>query len=187
MKRVGIVSICVAASLSVALAGGCSTTTQTETADMATGLAGGKALLIATQNVVSHSEDSTETVTATEVGTVTQRRDEPFILDQVASDSRATGSADVILQSDVRADGSGELWGTWVLTNDAGAWEGEMHSTMSASTAEVPNTQYLRITAKGTGAYEGLVLELQGSSDDIISGFEPGTDIVVTGWIQQGE
>ena len=171
-------------------ASGCSgsqkTATQTETtATTQTGPAEGRTLLIATQNVVSHSEDSTETEVQTEVGTVTQRRDEPFILEQTASDIRATGNVNVILESDVRADGSGELWGTWVLSNGAGTWEGEMHSTMSASSADVPDTQYLQIVATGTGAYEGLELVLQGSGGEITEDFKPGTDIVATGWIEQ--
>lgn len=153
-----------------------------------TGIASGKTLLIATQNMVSHSEESTVTRAQTEVGTVVRSSDEPFIVEQVASDPRATGTIDIVAQTDVRADNSGEISGKWVLTNDGGTWEGDVSSTMSAKTATVPDTQYLRVIAEGTGGYEGLELHLQGYGPPL--GDEdapPGSDQVFTGWIQNAK
>lgn len=151
-------------------------------------MAAGKTLLIATQNVVSHSEETTVTEVQTDAGTLTRTSDEPFIVEQDASDPRATGTIDIVAQTDVRADNSGEISGTWVLTNDGGTWEGTVSSTMSAKTATVPDTQYLRVVAKGTGGYTGLTLHLQGYGPPLgDENAPPGSDQVFTGWIQEAE
>lgn len=170
---------------------GCTTSTVEPTTtgtDDPTGIASGKTLLIATQNTIGHSEQTTVTEVQTEVGVVSRTSDEPFVVEQVASDPRATGTVDIVAQTDVRADNSGEISGSWILTNEGGTWKGTVSSTMSAKTAVVPNTQYLRVIATGTGDYEGLVLRLQGYGPALgDENAPPGADQVFTGWIQEAE
>ena len=183
-----IILVAVSAVLAAPL-GGCASKVQ-ETAkqqDAATGPGVGKTLLIATQNLTSHPESpGSRSETQTQVGTVVQDRGTAYVYDVAATDPRVTGKADAVDNADVRSDNSGEIWGTWILTNSDGTWTGEYSGAVSASSAAVPAGGYFRIDAKGTGAYNGLELHLLGR-DALNEGFEPGTDHVLAGWIQEAE
>jgi hypothetical protein len=192
MRRLGIVSICLAAGLLVALAGGCATKTETKTAEPTTGPAAGKTLLIATANMTSHTDTATVTTRQTPAGPV--KRSTAYIAhDLVASDARATGSVASTAQVDAHADDSGDMWGTWVLTNADGTWDGKFSNVLSSAAAAVPDTEYLLVHAHGTGAYKGLELIMLGSAAgpaeyaSLNERFEPGTDQVLIGWIQKAE
>ena len=191
MKRTShpLVWLAACALLSAGLVSGCATETQpSKTIEEATsGPAAGKTLCIAGLNMTSHPETPTVTTTQTEVGTVRQERDDVYVFDQIASDPRLTGEVTVVMNIDQRADDSGENWGTWVIKNKDGTWEGDFSEVVSGKNATVPPTAYLLLQAKGTGAYKGLELHMQGTSVENAEGFEPGTDNVLTGWIQKAQ
>jgi len=173
-------------------ASGCSgnqkSVTETETsATSTTGPAAGRTLLIATQNNTSHSDEVSSETVNTAAGPVEHYQDGPAVWEQEASDPRATGQIETVSQTNIRADMSGEVWGDWVLTNDGGTWDGTFFEVVSSETSEIPVTGYFRVDTKGTGKYAGLEMHLQGWSGQNIKGFEPGTDNVVTGWIEKAD
>jgi hypothetical protein len=118
------------------------------------------------------------------VGDVEQWRNVVWIFDQKSSDPRLTGTVETRYSVDLRPDGSGELWGTLVIRNDEGTWEGEWTGTI----ARGGTTHYILGEASGTGAYKGLTYHLQGHFlEKSGEGFAPGTDVVISGWIEKAE
>jgi hypothetical protein len=177
-------SLAACALLVVALAsagcGGSNSASASTAASASTGPVAGKVLVLSTQTKVSDEGPGDETI----VGDVEQWRNVVWIFDQKSSDPRLTGTVETRYSVDLRPDGSGELWGTLVIRNDEGTWEGDWTGTI----ARGGTTHYILGEASGTGAYKGLTYHLQGHFlEKSGEGFAPGTDVVISGWIEKAE
>ncbi len=91
----------------------------------------------------------------------------------VASDPRVGGTSRVTVDIDQRADGSADLRTTWVITNDAGTWEGTGVGTVDIGYT----THRVAFELEGTGDYAGF--RYAGS---LVS--EDGRESTITGLIE---
>jgi hypothetical protein len=120
--------------------------------------------------------------TSTKAGDVTQVRNAMVSYTVEATDPRVAGTFDVIYNLDQAADGSGSMWGTWTVTNSKGTW---VCDAMSGALDAKGHT-FVFGSAKGTGAYEGLVSLWQWYWPLNTSSFSAALPLVaVSGWIQK--
>jgi hypothetical protein len=119
----------------------------------------------------------------TKLGDLEQIRDEDWVLRYEMSDPRLSGDQDTIINGDLRADGSAELWGTAVISNDLGTWE---CSKWTGTIAEGGLEHYIWAVYKGTGAYAGLTYYQQNHFVELPGAGKPPTEgVAATGWIQE--
>ncbi len=122
--------------------------------------------------------------TSTQIGDVTQVRNATVSYTVEATDPRAAGTFDVVYNLDQAADGSGKMWGTWTVTNDKGTW---VCNAMSGALDAKGHT-FVFGSAKGTGAYEGLVSLWQWYWPLNTSSFSAALPLIaVSGWIQKAQ
>jgi hypothetical protein len=121
----------------------------------------------------------------TTVGDIVQLRDEDWVFRYEMSDPRLNGDQESIINGDLRADGSADLWGTAVIRNDDGTWE------CSGWTGTIANDgveHYIWAVYEGTGAYAGLTYYEQVHFVEIPGVSKPPEEgVAVTGWIQATE
>jgi hypothetical protein len=122
--------------------------------------------------------------TAVSSGDVTRLKGRVLVYRLDMSQSGISGTFEITIDLQRRAQG-GDIWASWVLSNDQGTWEcTSWVGTLSADGLE----QFGYGGAFGTGAYEGLTLYLQWHSTQ-----EPGSTALaaesgtVTGWIESAE
>ncbi len=120
--------------------------------------------------------------TSTKAGDITQVRNATVSYTVEATDPRAAGTFDVIYNLDQAADGSGSMWGTWTVTNNKGTWVCDaMRGALDAK-----GHTFVFGSAKGTGAYDGLVSLWQWYWPLNTSSFSAALPLVaVSGWIQK--
>ncbi len=135
---------------------------------------GDRVPVVGTSTFVRGEADSTQT----QVGDVLQARDSVWIYETNMSDERVSGISTVTINYDYYPTGTADMWGTTVLTNDGGSWEGEwigsIHSDGTHTTYE---------TLRGTGDYAGLRYSYFTVFDDSNGEFaetQPG----LAGWIE---
>jgi hypothetical protein len=133
------------------------------------------------QAALRASQSPTETV----MGDVTQYRDGKLTQQVEASDPRLSGTAEVTFNLDERADGSANLWGSSLISNDKGTWVCDKW-TGAVSTGYTE--QYVFNQAQGTGDYEGYTLYLlQHFYDTYETMSAPSASSAWTGWIEKTE
>ena len=107
----------------------------------------GRVPVVGTSTFVREDADSTQS----QAGDVLEARDLVWVYENVMSDARVSGTSTVTINYDMYPTGIADMWGTTVLTNDGGTWEGEwvgsIHSDGTHTTLE---------TLTGTGDYAGL-------------------------------
>jgi hypothetical protein len=141
---------------------------------------GDRTLVLATTTDMVELQDSTQT----EDGDILQARDLVWQYQFHATDPRLDGTFELVINYDMRPDGSADMWGTQTLTNDGGTWEGPWTGVI----ARGRGAHYTLQNLTGTGDYAGLIWKSQ-------THFETGpeyseTDLplsVVTGWIEPVE
>jgi hypothetical protein len=135
---------------------------------------------VMTQSIVEQGEqETTETV-----GDVVQMRNATWTYRMESSDPRLTGTMDVVINVDQRqADKSGALWGTAVLSNQGGSWDGSWTGGIAAG----GNVHHVHQVARGTGDYEGLVADFSGWFVEAGEGFTPDIQVINAGWIQSAD
>jgi hypothetical protein len=122
--------------------------------------------------------------TITHSGTVSQVRNATVSYKVDATDPRVVGTFDVVYNLDQAADGSGKMWGTWTVTNNKGTWVCE---ALSGSLDSSGHT-FVFGSAKGTGAYAGLVSLWQWYWPLNTSSFSASLPLIaVSGWIQKAQ
>lgn len=139
---------------------------------------GDRTLVLATTTDMVELQDSTQT----QDGDILQARDLVWQYQMHATDPRLDGTFEVVINYDMRPDGSADMWGRQTLTNDGGTWEGPWTGVIAR------DAHYTLQNLTGTGDYAGLVWKSQ-------THFETGpeyseTDLplsVVTGWIEPVE
>jgi hypothetical protein len=121
--------------------------------------------------VVTGTERCTTTSTGRSfaAGEVTAYRDVSLRCADTMADTRFSGTRTLRLSIDERADKSAAVWGTTVLENDEGAWEGFLFGAVEPGYT----THRVQTLMRGTGAYEGLFFRLEVVGD--------GTDFDLTG------
>jgi hypothetical protein len=107
----------------------------------------GRVPVVGTSTFVREDADSTQT----QAGDVLEARDLVWIYDEEMSDERVSGTSTVTINYDMYPTGIADMWGTTVLTNDDGTWEGEWVGSIHS---DGTHTTYQTLT--GTGDYEGL-------------------------------
>ena len=135
---------------------------------------------VMTQSIVEQGEhETTETV-----GDVVQMRNATWTYRMESSDPRLTGTMDVVINVDQRqADKSGALWGTAVLSNQGGSWDGSWTGGIAAG----GDVHHVHQVARGTGDYEGLVADFSGWFVEAGEGFTPDIQVINAGWIQSAD
>ena len=141
---------------------------------------GDRTLVLATTTDMVELQDSTQT----EDGDVLQARDLVWQYQMHATDPRLHGTFELVINYDMRLDGSADMWGTQTLTNDCGTWEGPWTGVI----ARDRGAHYTLQNLTGTGDYAGLIWKSQ-------THFETGPEdsetdrplSVVTGWIEPVE
>jgi hypothetical protein len=125
------------------------------------------------------------TTDGTMVGDVRQIRGEDWVHRYEMSDLRLSGEQESIINVDVRADGSADIWGTAVIRNDGGTWEcPQWTGTIARGGLE----HYIWAVYTGTGAYAGLTYYEQVHFVEISGVSRPPEEgVAVSGWIQQTE
>jgi len=91
--------------------------------------------------------------TETMVGDIAQDRDIVLSCSGAASDPRLAGTRLVTLNENRRPDGSADMWGTFTIEGDDGAWTGDWTGTIDPGYT----THRLSGTLVGSGAHAGLV------------------------------
>jgi|WetSurMetagenome_2_1015567.scaffolds.fasta_scaffold49452_2 hypothetical protein len=156
---------------------GCGSGTSSATG---TGVVAGLDPLVAAAKLVKEAGDP-----ETSVGGVTQIRNLKDTYEIEASDARVSGTNEVTINADLLADGSGTMWGSWVITNSKGTWVCDKW-TGAIDVGTVNRFTYAE--AKGTGEYEGLTLYMQ---QHFASGhmemLPPSEGYALSGWIQKSE
>jgi hypothetical protein len=84
------------------------------------------------------------------------------------SDLRVSGTGANEISIDMRLDGSADIWGTYVLANEDGTWEGYWAGTVD----EGYTTHRVESLLVGTGDYEGLLYRLSLVSDATDTGYD---------------
>lgn len=134
----------------------------------------GRVLVVGTSTFLRENADSTQT----QAGDVLEARGLVYEYENVMSDERVSGSSTVTINYDMYPTGAADMWGTTVLTNDGGTWEGEWVGSMHG---DGTHTTYETLT--GTGDYAGLRFIYFTVFDDPGGEFpeqQPG----LTGWIE---
>jgi hypothetical protein len=109
------------------------------------------------------------------VGDITATRGLEMSCTDTMSDERLSGARTLDVSVDTRADDSADLWGTSIVTNDGGTWEGFFFGTVDPGYT----THRVRSLLRGAGDYEGLLfrLEVAGTGDP---GFDLRSEIIDT-------
>jgi hypothetical protein len=116
----------------------------------------------------------TETCSATgaghdlAVGEIVATRGLEMSCTDTMSDERLSGARSLHVSVDTRADDSADLWGTSIVTNDGGTWEGFFFGTVDPGYT----THHVRSLMYGTGEYEGLLFRLE-----VVGTGDPGFDL----------
>ena len=103
--------------------------------------------MVGTSTFVREEADSTQT----QVGDVLEARDLVWVYEVVMSDERVSGTATITINYDLYPTGLADMWGTTVIANDGGTWEGEWIGSIHGD-----GTHTAYETATGTGDYAGL-------------------------------
>jgi hypothetical protein len=85
-----------------------------------------------------------------------------------ASDARISGTVTSVLNANLDFTGTGQIWGTFQISNDDGGWEGTFTGQMYDYFTGGLNW-IIKIVAHGTGAYEGCKLEASEAWDSLQS------------------
>ena len=137
----------------------------------------GRLPVTGTGTFVREVTDSTQT----QVGDVLEARDLVWIYENEMSDERAEGTEEVTINYDMYPTGLADMWGTTVLTNDGGTWEGEWVGSIHGDST---HTVYQDLT--GTGDYAGLRYH-RFIVFDTPTGKFSGTLAGISGWIEPAE
>ena len=92
------------------------------------------------------------------------------------SDPRVSGTGRNEVSIDERPDGSADIWGKYVLTNDGGTWEGYWAGTVDKGYT----THHVESLLVGTGDYDGLLYRLSLVTDATDTGYDL-TGLIVPG------
>ena len=133
----------------------------------------GRVPVVGTSTFVREDADSTQT----QAGDVLEARDGVWVYDTVMSDERVSGTSTVTWNYDMYPTGIADMWGTMVLTNDGGTWEGEWVGSIHS---DGTHTTYGPLT--GTGDYAGLSYTYFNVFEEPGGEFV-GRDAGMTGWI----
>ncbi|HUV18817.1 MAG TPA: hypothetical protein VMW33_10095 [Ilumatobacteraceae bacterium] len=134
----------------------------------------GQVPVVGTSTFVREDADSTQT----QAGDVVEARGLVWVYEQVMSDDRVSGTSTVTINYDMYPNGIADMWGTTVLTNDSGAWEGEWVGSIRSDGTHIT---FERLT--GTGDYAGLrysYFTVFGDPD----GQFPEEQPALSGWIE---
>ena len=134
----------------------------------------GRVPVVGTSTFVREDADSTPT----QAGDVLEARDLVWVYENVMSDERVSGTSTVTINYDMYPAGIADMWGTTVLTNDGGTWEGEWVGSIHN---DGTHTTYETLT--GTGDYAGLRFSYFTVFGDP-SGEFPEQQPGLTGWIE---
>ncbi len=102
------------------------------------------------------------------VGDITAYRGVVGTCTDTMSDPRLTGTGKNELSIDMRPDESADIWGTYVLVNDGGTWEGRWAGTVDKGYT----THRVEALLVGTGDYEGLLYRMSLVSDATDTGYD---------------
>ena len=137
----------------------------------------GRVPVVGTSTFVREDADSTQT----EVGDVVEARGLVQVYETVMTDERVSGTSTVTINYDLYPSGIADMWGTTVLSNDGGTWEGEWVGSIHD---DGTHTTYETLT--GTGDYAGLrfvYFTVFGDPSEEFTEQQPG----LTGWIEPTE
>ena len=134
----------------------------------------GRVPVVGTSTFVREDADSTQT----QARDVVEARGLVWIYESEMSDERVSGTSTVSINFDVYPTGIADMWGTTVITNDGGTWEGEWVGSIHS---DGTHTTYETLT--GTGNYAGLRFNYFTVFDDP-SGEFPESQPGLTGWIE---
>jgi hypothetical protein len=112
-------------------------------------------------------------------GGFSQARTGTWVLRADLSDPRVSGAIEITFGENVRADQSSVMWGTSVISNDAGTWE---CSGWSGATAKGGQEHLIFLQYTGTGMYAGLKFSCQLYRLDSAGG--AGQTLTVSGRIE---
>jgi hypothetical protein len=138
----------------------------------------GQVPVVGTGTFVEQEIDGTETT----VGDVIQGRDSVWIFEQDMSDARLSGTVRVSINYDMHAGGIADMWGTSVITNDGGTWEGDWIGSIRGD-----DTHLLYMPYAGTGDYAGFRYIDFGVFDEPSGEFTSDTVTAHAGWIEPVE
>ena len=99
----------------------------------------------------------------------TTLRDSVYLYTNEMSDSRASGEQVTTVNCDFAEDGEsviGDCWGTLVIANAGGTWDGTFTGTTSWSLSEPAHVHVIDATFIGTGDYDGLRLITRAEGTD---------------------
>ena len=96
--------------------------------------------------------------TTTYTGNMVHIRDARNFFGMDASDDRLDGTLTTVFNANLDATGSGQIWGTALLTNGEGEWEGKWQGQMHNYNDGKLNW-IVKVVSRGTGEYEGLRIE----------------------------
>ena len=134
----------------------------------------GRVPVVGTSTFVREDADSTQTQT----GDVLEARDLVWIYEAAMSDERVSGTSTVTVNYDMYPTGIADMWGTMVVTNDGGTWEGEWVGSIHSDGA---HTTYGTLT--GAGDYAGLRYTYFNVFEEPGGEFA-GKDAGMAGWIE---
>ena len=137
----------------------------------------GRVPVVGTSTFVREDADSTQN----QSGDVLEARDLVWVYENVMSDERVSGIATVTINYDMYPAGIADMWGTTVLTNDGGTWEGEWIGSIRGD-----GTHTTFETLTGTGDYDGLrysYFTVFGDPSGQFAEQEPG----LVGWIEPAD
>ena len=134
----------------------------------------GRVPVVGTSTFVREDADSTQT----QAGDVLEARDLVWIYENVMSDERVSGISTVTINYDMYPNGIADMWGTTVLTNDGGTWEGEWVGSIHS---DGTHTTYETLTC--TGDYTGLRYTFFNVFEEPGGEFA-GVDAGMAGWIE---
>ena len=89
----------------------------------------------------------------------TTLRDSVYLYTNEVSDERVSGEQETTVNCDFVEDGEaviGDCWGTSVIENDGGTWDGTFTGTTTWSLSEPDHVHVIDSTLIGTGDYDGL-------------------------------
>ena len=126
---------------------------------------------------------------AIDINYTTQISGRVLVYELDMSQSGISGTLEITADFGVRADGSAEIQGSWVLSNDQGTWKcASWEGVVTADGLE----QFSFGVALGFGGYDGLGLYLlwhstQVSGSTTPAAVPPATSGSITGWIQSAD
>jgi hypothetical protein len=134
----------------------------------------GRVPVVGTSTFLREDADSTQT----QAGDVLEARDLVWVYEEAMSDERVSGTSTITINYDMYPSGIADMWGTVVLTNDDGTWEGEWVGSIHGD-----GTHTAFQTPTGTGDYEGLQYRYFNVFGDP-SGEFPESQPGQSGWIE---